>query len=63
MKSHLTANTTSILAVKERIKSSVEMQWKRRKREIEESEPHSNPQNKSDGWRTEDSARECCERN
>lgn len=32
MKSHLTANTTSVLSVEERIKSSAEMQWERRGR-------------------------------
>lgn len=56
MKSHLTANTTSVLSVQERIKSSVEMQWERRKKETEESEPHRKPQNKSDGWRREGNA-------
>lgn len=30
MKSHLTANSTSVLSVEERIKSSVEMHWETR---------------------------------
>lgn len=49
MKSHLTANIICVLSVKERIKSSVEMQWERRQRETESSDPHSKPQKKSDG--------------
>lgn len=63
IKSLLTANSTSVFCLEERIKSSVEMQWERRKTETEESEPHSKPQSKSDGWRREDLVRECCRRN
>lgn len=62
-KSHLTPNIMSVLSRKKTIKSSVKMQWERRKRKTEDSELHSKTQNKSGGWRRQVLVRECCGRN